>query len=126
MIRYVELLASALWELLVYDAVMRCRGFSGIHRRISRLRTGRRADGVEPEQVCEAVACAISLYWRRVHCLQRSAVAALLLRRYGWDARMVIGYRPVPFFSHAWVELDGVVVNDSPAYKRQLQVLEAI
>jgi hypothetical protein len=126
MIRDTGLLISALWELFVYDALMRRSGFSGIHRRLSGLRTGPRADGIEAERICAAVACAMSLYWRRVYCLQHSAVATLLLRRHGWEARLVIGYRPVPFFSHAWVEIGGVVVNDSPAYKRQLQVLEAI
>jgi hypothetical protein len=46
-----------------------------------------------------------------------------LLRKHDVVARLVIGYRPVPFFSHAWVEVNGRVVNDSPAYRERLQVL---
>jgi hypothetical protein len=126
MIRDIELLISALWELFVYDVVMLWSGFSGTHRRLTRLRAGCRNDGIAAERICMAVSYATSLYLRRVYCLQRSMAAACLLRRNGWDAHMVIGYRPVPFLSHAWVEIGGVVVNDSPEYRRQLQVLERI
>jgi hypothetical protein len=38
----------------------------------------------------------------------------------------VIGYRPSPFFSHAWVEVDGRIVNDSPVYQERLFVLERL
>jgi hypothetical protein len=41
-------------------------------------------------------------------------------------AEMVIGYRPSPFFSHAWVEVNGSIVNDSPAYQEKLLVLERV
>jgi transglutaminase superfamily protein len=46
-----------------------------------------------------------------------------LLRARGVVARLLIGYRPVPFLSHAWVEVEGRVVNDSPAYRKRLHVL---
>src|SRR5215813_13721417 len=46
-----------------------------------------------------------------------------LLRKHGVHARLVIGYRPSPFFSHAWVEVDGRVVYGSPAYQKRLQPL---
>jgi hypothetical protein len=42
------------------------------------------------------------------------------------DGRLVIGYRLLPFFSHAWVEIEGLVVGDSPAYKTRLRVLETV
>jgi hypothetical protein len=38
----------------------------------------------------------------------------------------VIGYRPSPFFSHAWVEIDGRLVNDLPGYAEQLRVLHKL
>jgi hypothetical protein len=49
-----------------------------------------------------------------VMCLQRSAATTLLLRRHGFKAEMVIGAQILPFRSHAWVEIGGVVVNDKP------------
>ena len=69
---------------------------------------------------------ATCLYWKPVLCLQRSVCAVRLLRSHGVAARLVIGYRPSPFFSHAWVEVDGRVVNSSPAYKTRLRVLYSI
>lgn len=39
---------------------------------------------------------------------------------------MVIGCRPLPFESHAWVELDGRVVNDRQAYRTAFVVLDRL
>jgi hypothetical protein len=62
-------------------------------------------------------------YVKRAPCLQRSTVATWLLRRHGIPAEMVIGCRPLPFESHAWVEVGGLVVNDLPRYQRAFTVL---
>jgi len=51
------------------------------------------------------VSLAACFYWKPVRCLQRSVAAMRLLRKCGIDGRLVIGYRPSPFFSHAWVEV---------------------
>jgi len=34
------------------------------------------------------------------------------LRRRGIPARLVIGTKVMPLLAHAWVEVDGVVIND--------------
>ena len=41
-------------------------------------------------------------------------------------AQMVIGCRPLPFESHAWVEVDGRVVNDRQEYQRAFRVLDRL
>lgn len=64
--------------------------------------------------ICRAVDLACVFYPKQVFCLQRSAVTVLLLRRYGVRAEMVIGAQILPFKSHAWAEVDGIVVNDKP------------
>lgn len=56
-------------------------------------------------------------YFKRAYCLQRSSVTVWMLRRLGIRAQLVIGYRPVPVDSHAWVEVDGIVVNDRQEYR---------
>ena len=121
---YATLVIRALGELVRYDLRYATLGFRSVHRDVERQHVA--AKPAEPEttaRVCDAVTLATCLYWKRVFCLQRSAVSARLLKRAGIDARLVIGYRPSPFFSHAWVEVNGRVVNDSPAYKERLQVL---
>jgi prolyl oligopeptidase len=67
-----------------------------------------------PEEIGKAVDFACVLYFKSVLCLQRSVVTTLLLRRNHHPAQLVIGAQSVPFKSHAWVELHGVVVNDRP------------
>ena len=51
----------------------------------------------------------------RVSCLTRSVALAGLLRRCGLDARVRIGVRleAEEFEAHAWVECDGVTLNDA-------------
>jgi len=46
------------------------------------------------------------------------------LRRHGLRAEMVIGAQMLPFKSHAWVEVGGIVVNDKPYIREIYQVLE--
>jgi len=65
-------------------------------------------------------------YWKTIRCLQRSIVTARLMQRRGIPADVVVGYRAVPFFSHAWVEVAGRAANDSPTYRMRLQVLERL
>jgi hypothetical protein len=75
-------------------------------------------------EVCRAMDFAIIFYFKTVLCLQRSAATALLLRRHGWDAEIVIGAQLIPFKSHAWVEVNGMVVNDRPYMQEIYQVLD--
>src|SRR4029453_14994028 len=63
---------------------------------------------------------------KRAGCLQRSVVATWMLRRHGYPAEMVIGCRPLPFESHAWVEITGRIVNDLPQYGRAFPLLHRL
>ena len=80
------------------------------------------ADGVE--RICAAVDMACIWYPKEVLCLQRSAATACLLKRYGIPAQMVIGAQQMPFRAHAWVEVDGRVVNDKPYTPEMYAVLD--
>jgi len=123
-IAYGYLTIRALWELTRYEVVNFVFGFGTIHRQMVRHSvTKRKHDAETVRRVCEAVSLAACFYWKPVLCLQRSVAAARLLRKYGVHGHLVIGYRPSPFFSHAWVEVDDRVVNDSPGYKQRLIVL---
>jgi hypothetical protein len=122
--RYALLVLRALWEIVRYDLVNVTFGFRRIHRQVAQQAVANRTFPAETERrVCDAVCLAACFYWRPVRCLQRSIAATRLLRTYGVNGRLVIGYRAAPFLSHAWVEVDGRVVNDSPAYKERLHVL---
>jgi hypothetical protein len=127
---YRSLLLSVLtlqaWiELLRFD-LSRSGGFARVCASVGRTRAARRRPLVAPTDVIWAVDEACVWYVKRAACLQRSIAATRLLRRYGFAAEMVIGCRPLPFESHAWVELDGRVVNDLPQYPRAFTVLSRL
>ena len=125
--KYTWLVFSALYELARYDAIISLRGFACIQRQLSRQPIAAQTTSSELEQaICDAVLLATCLYWKPVFCLQRSVCAVRLLRKLGIAARLAIGYRPAPFFAHAWVEVDGRVVNGSPAYQTRLRLLYTV
>jgi hypothetical protein len=76
--------------------------------------------------ICQAVRAVAPVYWKPIRCLQRSLVTARMMRDHGIGAEVVIGYCPVPFFSHAWVEVAGRVANDSRVFQTRLRVLERL
>ncbi len=76
------------------------------------------------ERICAAVDMACIWYWKEVLCLQRSAATACLLKRYGVPAQMMIGAQQMPFKAHAWVEVQGQVVNDKPYMREMYAVLD--
>jgi len=125
--RYAWLVCRALYELALYEVVNRLRGFGRIQRQLSRQSIAPKPTSPKLEHaICDAVLLATCLYWKPVLCLQRSACTVRLLRKHGIAGKLVIGYRPSPFFSHAWAEVDGRIVNGSPAYQTRLQVLYTI
>ena len=76
-------------------------------------------------RICRSVDLACVFYPRRVFCLERSIATTLLLRRHGIIAELVLGARMLPFKSHAWVEVDGVPVNDKPYMREIYQVFDS-
>jgi hypothetical protein len=124
---YVWFVCRALYELVRYEVIISLRGFGCIQRQLSRQFIAAKPTSPELERpICDAVRLATCLYWKPVLCLQRSVCAVRLLRKHGVAGRLAIGYRPAPFFSHAWAEVDGRVVNGSPAYQKRLKLLYTI
>lgn len=123
-VQYILLVVRALWELARYDATNALRGFGYIQRQLKRQSPVTKVADPEMRQaVCNAILLATCFYCKPVLCLQRAVCAVRLLRKCGIAAKLVIGYRPAPFFSHAWVEVDGRVVNGSAAYQSRMRVL---
>lgn len=119
------LVCSALYELARYEVIVSLRGSGSIFQQLRRQSITPRTSDRE-QMICDVVQLATCFYWKPVLCLQRAVCTVRLLRRYGIDARLVIGYRPSPFFSHAWVEVDGRVVYGSPAYQQRLKPLHVV
>jgi len=120
------LVFSAFWRLLFYDAIS-WTGFAKAYQFVHRCKLARRTPKPDTvERVVWAVEEACVWYFKRAYCLQRSAVCTWILRRHGIAAQLVIGFRPVPIDSHAWVEVAGQVVNDRPQYQKFFRVLDRL
>lgn len=105
---------AAFLELAVVDLTLKIGGFRALHRIVKCRPTNK--NNLSPEtvpRVCAAVDRAATYYLKHALCLQRSAVATRLLRSHGVPAQMVIACRKLPFKGHAWVEVEGEVVNDN-------------
>ena len=112
--------------LLYFELIMQFREFKQLQSivRSAKVQTIASDKDLSITELCHAMDLACVFYFKRVFCLQRSAATTLLLRRHGWNAGMVIGAQIVPFKSHAWVEINGTVVNDKPYVLDIYQVLE--
>jgi len=106
---------AAYWKLIRLELSLARGNFAAIHNQVRNYTIRNRAAGADTiERVCLAVDMACIWYGKEVLCLQRSAATMWLLRRHGVPAHMVIGAQQLPFKAHAWVEVDGRVVNDKP------------
>lgn len=66
------------------------------------------------------------IYPRRIDCLAGSAALAIDAWRHEIPVRFLIGVQKYPFYAHAWVEIDGSVVNDIQAVHDRLSIMVAI
>lgn len=109
------LVLRAYWKLIYFDVCLARRDFAAFYEKVRNCpisETDHFPDATRT--ICEAVDVASIWYWKRVLCLQRASATACLLRKYGVAAKMILGARQMPFKAHAWVEVDGRVVNDKP------------
>jgi hypothetical protein len=121
-----RLVLESWFHLLYVDFLLRFRGFAGLHRVVAKHSVRRPRDGefaITSRIVCEALDLACVFYFKQVLCLQHSAATTLVLRRHGWEAELVIGAQIAPPKWHAWVELQGIVVNDKPYMRDIFHVL---
>jgi hypothetical protein len=113
------------FELLRFHGYLLRNDFPGLYRTVRdypRKRLLPLENSVE--RICRCCDIACVCYPTRVLCLQRSAATVCLLRAYGIPAQLVIGVQDLPFKAHAWVEVQGSVVNDKPYTSEMYQALE--
>ena len=116
---------KAYFMLLYFDFYLLRGNFAALYQRVrSYSLHSNKPPANSILQICSAVDMACIWYWREALCLQRSAATACLLRRQGIYAQMVIGAQQLPFRAHAWVEVDGRVVNDKPYICEMYAVLD--
>lgn len=116
---------KAYTELIRIDFCLSRKDFAGMYERLRRTPVGAAPGNPDAiEAIGGAVDRASVWYWKQVSCLHRSAATTCLLRTAGFAAQLVIGAQTVPFQAHAWVEVDGKVVNDKPYVAELYAVLD--
>jgi hypothetical protein len=71
-----------------------------------------------------AIDAAVCWYPRHAECLPRAVVMTRLLRAWGVPAALVIGIRQMPFYAHAWVEVNGTVVGDDEDVRQRYPAIQ--
>lgn len=124
MARFILMLQACL-ALIAHDVFMSRHDFASLHRRVRQLPLQLMpGKAIAPSDAGFALDLACCFYPKRVLCLQRSAVLVRMLRAKGIPAQMVIGVQTLPFKAHAWVEVDGQIINDRLASREKFLVLE--
>jgi len=119
------LVLKAYLKLIYFDFYLARGTFAALHARVRNYPISKGTPALYTvEKICAAVDMACIWYWKEALCLQRSAAAACLLKEQGVGAQLVIGAQQMPFKAHAWVEVDGRVVNDKPYMAEMYAVLD--
>ncbi len=123
------LLLSAYLELARFELYLVRDDFEGLYQTVRKQSIDRRptsssSTSSSMDQICAAMDLACAWYWKHVLCLQRSAATACLLKRHGVPAQLVMGVQQMPFRAHAWVEVNGRVVNDKPYMPDMYSILD--
>jgi hypothetical protein len=119
------LVVQAYLKLIHFDLDLARSNFAALYDKVRKYPVGNRPPAPDAvERTCSAVDMACIWYPKEALCLQRSAATACLLKKYGVPAQLVIGAQQIPFKAHAWVEVDGRVVNDKPYVPEIYPVLD--
>jgi hypothetical protein len=98
------------------DVALRVFGYARTIRVARRLAGERIAPAGETliQQTLRNIVVATALYPGRSKCLEQTVAGFVLLRRRGTPVDIRLGVQPYPFSAHAWLELKGVPVTESP------------
>ena len=110
--------------LLSFEWPITRRDFGNVYRRVRDHTVRQKQRRCSLERSCRAVNIACAAYFKEAQCLQRSATLVCLLRDCGVHASLVIGAQHIPFNGHAWVEVEGEIVNDNRANLEKYVVLD--
>lgn len=119
------LLVRAYLSLIRFELYLVRGTFETLYDKVRKYPTRKKSGSPDSvERICSAVDMACIWYWKEALCLQRSAATTCLLRKYGVSAHLVIGAQQMPFKAHAWVEVEGKVVNDKQCVRELYAILD--
>jgi len=129
-----SLLFQALILLPVVSVGRRLMDFKRLRRLLARWSDGEHAQATHEEShlvraqtVANIVRIAVAYSMPRPNCLDRSLVLWSLLRRREIASDLCLGVRKdgTELDAHAWIECDGVVLNDTPDVGERYTVINS-
>jgi hypothetical protein len=119
------LVLKAYLRLIQFDFYLARGDFASLYDEVRKYPVGKTTPAPDAvKRIRSAVDMACIWYWKEALCLQRSAATCCLLKGHGIFAQLVIGAQRMPFKAHAWVEVDGRVVNDKSYVPEMYAVLD--
>lgn len=119
------LVCRAYLKLIQFDLYLAKGRFQTLYEKVQRHPVRETTISADPvAEVCASIDIACVWYWKQVLCLQRSAATACLLKQFGVPAKLLLGVQHLPFKAHAWVEVNGQVVNEKPYMREMYSVLD--
>lgn len=120
------LLLKAILALGKANIILRFRGYAGVIQALSK-RDDKGKECTEHSKIELVTLMAhinkiFILDCSRNRCLSYALTLCLMAKKI-IPLRLVIGVRTRPFVSHAWIELEGKVVNDDPELRSKLAVI---
>lgn len=121
-----DAMANALFCLLTISHLLRRRTFMELVTHLERTAPSARRRRRPVEDLVASFAAVRPLFNHGHICRLDAPAQCLLLRRYGFDARLVFAARLRPFAAHCWTQLEEAIVNEPPDAVRQYTPILAI
>jgi len=118
---------QAYYSLLKVEYQLKKNGIKGVLNLLEKAyyptKHYKRASDEEIKLLSDSVDVACALYPKKIYCLGWASTFTLLALRKGIKAQLVIGVQNMPFYAHAWSEIDGKVINDDERVNQYLTTL---
>jgi hypothetical protein len=115
--RHAPGVARSLLLLLMCDVALRAFGFARTMRwarRVAGQTDDRAVHDDLVNQTIHDILVATAFYPGRSKCLEQTIALFILLRRRGASVEIKLGVQPYPFYAHAWLELGGAPLTETP------------
>jgi len=121
------LIIKAFFMIISVWLTIKRRGIKGIVKRIEVIQERQipRVTSTKKEQqeLADAIDAAATLFPKKIYCLAWAATYVLMALKKGWHSSFVIGVQGMPFYAHAWAEIEGQVINDAPQVREYLSIM---
>ena len=124
--RYIDILKS-LFYLKIFEKFITDGNLQEIIKIIKKnknqIRKKHKPNKKEIKYLAYALDKAVIFFSKDVRCLLWASVYTLMALKKSWPCQLVVGAQNFPFSSHAWCEIEGLVVMDNQDLKSETAII---